>query len=57
MKLYLSSYKLDNETENLKEWIVEKGNHIVVIPNALDMFSDSERKTKGILEKCDELKK
>lgn len=56
MKLYLSSYKLGNETENLKEWIAEKGSHIIVIPNALDMFSDSERKTKGIEEKCDELK-
>lgn len=57
MKLYLSSYRLGDEIESLKEWIVERGERIIVIPNALDAFPDSDRKTNGIIEKCDELKK
>ena len=49
MKLYLSSYKLGNDIELLKEW-VKNNNKMLVIPNALDVFEDSERKTNGILD-------
>ena len=54
MKLYLSSYKLGNDIELLKEW-VKNNKKMLVIPNALDVFEDSERKTNGILDKCKDL--
>lgn len=54
MKLYLSSYKLGNEGETLKEYLKDK-EKVLVIPNALDVYEDSERKTNGIIEKCQEL--
>ena len=54
MKLYLSSYKLGNDVELLKEW-VKNNQKILVIPNALDVFEDSERKTNGVLDKCKDL--
>ena len=54
MKLYLSSYRLGNDVELLKEW-VRNNKKILVIPNALDVFEDSERKTNGILDKCKDL--
>jgi len=56
MKLYLSSYRLGNSTDELKNWIDSNQSSILVIPNALDMFPDSERKTNGILEKVEELR-
>lgn len=54
MKLYLSSYKLGKDVELLKEW-VKNNKKILVIPNALDVFADGERKTNGILDKCKDL--
>ena len=48
MKLYLSSYKLGNNTDELKKWIEEKGNKIVLIPNSRDIYEDSERLRSGI---------
>lgn len=54
MKLYLSSYKLGNDVELLKEW-VKNNQKILVIPNALDVFEDNERKTNGVLDKCKDL--
>ena len=54
MKLYLSSYRLGNEIKFLKEWLINN-KKIIVIPNALDIFNDSERKTSGILDKCKDL--
>ena len=54
MKLYLSSYKLGKDVELLKEW-VKNNKKILVIPNALDVYEDSERKTNGILDKCKDL--
>ena len=54
MKLYLSSYKLGKDVELLKEW-VNNNKKILVIPNALDVFADGERKTNGILDKCKDL--
>jgi len=54
MKLYLSSYKLGKDVELLKEW-VKNNKKILVIPNALDVFADGERKINGILDKCKDL--
>jgi len=48
MKLYLSSYKLGNNIDELKKWIEEKGNKIVLIPNSRDIYEDSERLRNGI---------
>jgi len=56
MKLYLSSYRVGNDTTILTEW-VKKNKQILVIPNALDTFPDSERKTNGINQKCEDLQK
>lgn len=57
MKLYLSSYKLGNNTYFLKDWLETNGNEILVIPNALDVYPDGERKNTSIKEKCDEIEK
>ena len=56
MKLYLSSYRIGNDTSMLDEW-VKKNKQILVIPNALDTFPDGERKTNGINQKCEDLQK
>ena len=54
MNLYLSSYRIGNNAKMLKEW--NKNNKkILVIPNALDMSPDGERKTNGIIDKCNDL--
>lgn len=55
MKLYLSSYRLGNEQKVLQKWIANNNNKILVIPNALDAFEDSDRKTSGIIDKCKDL--
>ena len=55
MKLYLSSYKIGEKTEELKKWIYINGNKICLIPNARDIYPDSERKTIGIQADVDEL--
>ena len=55
MKLYLSSYKLGDKTEELKRWIAEHNNKICLIPNSRDVFPDGERKTKGIQEDVKDL--
>lgn len=49
MKLYLSSYKLGNRIDELKSWIKEHGNKIVLIPNSRDIYEDLERLRNGIL--------
>ena len=54
MKLYLSSYRVGNETKILKDWNINY-KKILVIPNALDIYADGERKTNGILDKCKDL--
>ena len=55
MKLYLSSYKIGDKTEELKKWIDKNGNKICLIPNARDIYPDGERKTIGIQADVDEL--
>ena len=39
MKLYLSSYKVGDRTEELKKWIEEHGNKICLIPNSICKIS------------------
>lgn len=48
MQLYLSSYKLGNKQEILKEWIKNHGNKIILIANSRDIFEDGPRKEAGI---------
>lgn len=55
MKLYLSSYRVGNNTEELIRWLESHDKRILVIPNALDVFPDGERKINGILEKNNDL--
>lgn len=55
MKLYLSSYRTGNSAEELTKWLAENGEDILVIPNAVDVFPDGERKTAGITDKCQDL--
>ncbi len=55
MKLYLSSYKIGDEGQKLTE--MTGGNKdIAVISNALDCYSDLERRKKGEQEEMDVLK-
>ena len=56
MQLYLSSYRLGNSKKILEIWKKENGNKIVVIPNAVDVFPDGDRKIAGIDDKCNDLK-
>lgn len=55
MKLYLSSYKIGNKTEELKKWIAEHNRKICLIPNSRDIYPESERKSNGIQEDVEEL--
>ena len=48
MQLYLSSYKLGNKQEILKEWIKNHGNKIILIANSRDIFEEGPRKEAGI---------
>ena len=49
MILYLSSYKLGNKTNILKNWIKNNGDKILLIPNARDAKEKTEEE-KAILE-------
>lgn len=55
MQLYLSSYRLGNDSSFLKKWCSEHNNNIVVIPNAADHLEDGEEKTNKIIDKCRDL--
>lgn len=56
MKLYLSSYKLGNNIDELKKWIMEHGNKLALIPNSRDIYEDSERLRSGINKDVEMLK-
>ena len=56
MLLYLSSYKLGNEIEVLKNWIKENGNDIVLIANSRDWSPESEAKEASIERDCESLR-
>ena len=56
MKLYLSSYKIGNRTEELTKWLGSSNNNkIALIANSRDVFPDGERKTLGIQNDAKEL--
>ena len=55
MKLYLSSFKIGNKTEELKKWIKENNNKICLIPNSRDMRPESEAKRLRMQEDVQEL--
>lgn len=57
MKLYLSSYKLGEEREELKKWIKNHNKKICLIPNSKDIYPESDRKISGIQADADELEK
>ena len=48
MILYLSSYKLGNKTDYLKNWIKENNNKILLIPNSRDAKTDKKRNKEKI---------
>lgn len=50
MKLYLSSYRLGNHAEKLKELVSKPGARVAVSVNALDYATDLERK-QGVLDR------
>jgi len=49
MRLYLSSYKIGNKSSELP-LLVGPNKHVALIPNALDVYEDSQRKTDSINE-------
>jgi len=55
MKLYLSSYKIGTKTEEMKKWIADNGNKILIISNAKDQYTDLERVESGTLNDIYEL--
>jgi len=55
MKLYLSSYRIGEKTDILKEWIKDNGSRICIIANAKDQYPDGERKEKGTLNDISQL--
>ena len=55
MKFYLSSYRVGDKKEELIKWIKEHGNKICLIPNARDIYPESEIKTANIQKDIDEL--
>lgn len=57
MKFYLSSYKLGNETDKLKELIPKENKKTAYIPNALDFSDDEERRRSDNQADIEQLKK
>lgn len=55
MKLYMSSYRLGNKIDYLKDWIKNNDNKIAVIPNALDHHLDINVRMQKIDEKIPDL--
>lgn len=55
MKLYLSSYKIGDETQVMRNWIAHNGNKILIIANAKDQYTDLERVEKGTLNDMEQL--
>ena len=54
MKLYLSSYRLGNESDKLKK-LVGKNKRAAIIPNALDFSTDIERRNAGVAREINDL--
>ena len=56
MKLYLSSYKIGNKTNELKKWLENSdNNNVALISNSRDIYPDGEIKTTGIKNDAKEL--
>ena len=55
MKLYLSSFKLGNRTDYLKEWLKTHDNKIALIPNARDFRDDLYASEERILTDINDL--
>lgn len=57
MKLYLSSYKVGNQINYLKDWIAKNGNKICLVANSRDQWDTegNERYTAGIQKDISEL--
>lgn len=54
MKLYLSSYHFGNEPQKLAE-LVGDNRKIGIIPNALDQYTDLERRKASLQREADGL--
>ena len=54
MKLYLSSYRLGNNPQQLAD-LVGKNRRIGIIPNALDQYTDIERRKISLQREANEL--
>jgi dipeptidase E len=53
MKLYLSSYKVGNDTEGLKKLVGKVNARVAVIDNSRDYSTDLERKAKSLQSELD----
>ena len=56
MRLYLSSFRLGNETEKFKELVGKENARVAVIDNSRDCYSDDERRTKGLESEFEDLR-
>jgi dipeptidase E len=56
MKLYLSSYKLGNDTEGFKKIVGKTNAKVVVIDNALDFSIDLDRKARSLNSELSDIK-
>jgi dipeptidase E len=54
MKLYLSSYRAGNNPKQLEN-LFKKGKKVAVIPNALDVYTDIERRQQSLKREMDRL--
>ena len=55
MLLYISSYKLGNKTDILKDWIKKNGNKIVLIANSRDWKPETKEKEESIVSNIKDL--
>lgn len=56
MRLYLSSYKLGNDTEGFKRLVNRADARVAVIDNARDYSTDSERRTLSLKNELDDIR-
>lgn len=56
MKLYLSSYKLGNHADKLRELVGKPGAKVAVCQNALDWSTDTERRATDLQAQFDDMK-
>ncbi len=56
MKLYLSSYKLGDDTEGFMSLVGKADAKVAVIDNSRDCYSDADRRAKGLKDEFDSLR-